>query len=80
MARENVDFIKRQRVAKSASPSGNTVGQNTPSIPPRKNIPLSRISDLWHTRLTSALPKGRSRSSRDAGRVAVDAAASARMA
>jgi hypothetical protein len=46
-------------------------GKTPPSRPPRKNIALFRISDLWHTPVILALPKGRSRPSRHAGRVAV---------
>ncbi|TWB04171.1 hypothetical protein FBZ96_102646 [Bradyrhizobium stylosanthis] len=64
--------------SRCARPMPGDPSGKTPSIPTRKNIPLSRISDLWHTPLIPVLPKGRSRPSRDAGRVAMDAAAPAR--
>ena len=60
------------------SPCRATRRAKHPSIPAHENIPLSRISDLWHTSPIPALPKGRSRPSRDADRVAMDAAAPAR--
>ncbi len=55
------------------------VGQNTSSSLPRINIPLYRNSELRHTSKQPGLTKrGGSRVVRNAGRVAVDAAASAR--
>ena len=58
-------------------PSGKT--PRHPSIPPRKNIPLYRNSELRHTsKQPGPRKRGGSRVVRNAGRVAVDAAASAR--
>jgi NADPH-dependent glutamate synthase beta subunit-like oxidoreductase len=53
--------------------------RNTPSTPSRKNIPLYRNSELRHTsKQPGPTKRGGSRVVRNAGRVAVDAAASAR--
>jgi len=58
-------------------PSGKTPA--TPSIPPRKNIPLYRNSELRHiTKQPGPSKRGVSFVVRNVGRVAVDAAASAR--
>jgi len=69
--------VRDTRECRALVPSGKTPA--ILSSPPRKNIPLYRNSELRHKSKQPGLTmRGGSRVVRNAGRVAVDAAASAR--